>query len=307
MTVATGPMPNFLIIGAARTGTSSLYEYMRQHPDIYFSPVKEPMYFAMEGKKPDFRGPGDDLEINRKSVTDLAAYQALFAGAQGKKAVGEASANYLYSDVAAARIHEAVPDARLIAVLRNPVERAYSSFLYMIRDRREPLRDFGEALAQEPQRIRDHWEHIWHYAAMGFYHQQLQRYYERFDKSRIRVYLNEDMKKDAPGLLKDVFGFLDVDDGYAPDTSVTYNEGGVPKRKMLNALLTRPSIFKRLLRPLMPAAAMKLYTKVKHSNLDKPPLDPEVRARLVALYRDDVLKLQDLIGRDLSHWLADKP
>ena len=307
MNASAGPLPNFLIIGAARTGTSSLFEYMRQHPDIYFSPVKEPMYFAMDGRKPDFRGPGDDKEINRKAVSDLTTYQALFAGAQGRKAIGEASANYLYSEVAAANIHAVIPDARLIAVLRNPVERAYSSFLYMIRDRREPLRDFGQALAEEPSRIRDHWEHIWHYAGMGFYHQQLQRYYARFDKSRIRVYLNEDMKKDAPGLLKDVFGFLDVDDGFTPDTSVTYNEGGVPKRKLLNAVLTRPSVFKRLLRPLMPAAAMKFYTRLKHSNLDKPPLDPEVRANLVALYRDDVLRLQDLIGRDLSSWLADKP
>lgn len=305
MSAVAGTMPNFLIIGAARTGTSSLYEYMRQHPDIYFSPVKEPMFFALEGGKPDFRGPGDDLEINRKAVTDLAAYQALFAGAQGRKAVGEASANYLYSERAAERIHHYAPDARLIAVLRNPVERAYSSFLYMIRDRREPLRDFGQALADEPRRIRDHWEHIWHYAGMGFYFQQLERYYQRFDHSRIRVYLNEDLKQDAPGLLKDVFGFLEVDENFVPDTSITYNEGGVPKRKMLNALLTRPSVVKRMLRPLMPAAAMKFYIRLKHSNLDKPPLDPEVRASLVALYRNDVLRLQDRIGRDLSSWLAE--
>ena len=303
MSASTGRMPNFLIIGAARTGTSSLYEYMRQHPDIWFSPVKEPMFFALEGAKPDFRGPGDDQEINRKSVIDLAAYQALFAGATSQKAIGEASANYLYSDRAAARIKHYVPEAKMVAVLRNPVERAYSSFLYTIRDQREPLRDFAQALEQEDKRIAEHWEHIWHYAHMGFYGEQLQRYYDLFDKSRIRVYLNEEMKQDAPGLLKDAFGFLEVDDGFMPDTSVSYNEGGVPKRKLLNAVLTRPSIFKRLLRPLMPAAAMKFYTQLKHSNLDKPPLDVEVRARLVALYRNDVLRLQDMIGRDLSAWL----
>lgn len=303
MTASTGRMPNFLIIGAARTGTSSLYEYMRQHPDIFFSPIKEPMFFALEGGKPDFRGPGDDKEINRKSVTDLAAYQALFAGATTQKAIGEASANYLYSDRAAERIKHYVPEAKLITVLRNPVERAYSSFLYTIRDGREPLRDFGEALAQEDRRIGEHWEHIWHYAHMGFYGQQLQRYYDRFDKKQIRVYLNEDMKKDSPGVLKDIFGFLEVDDSYMPDTSVSYNEGGVPKRKLLNTVLTRPSIIKRLLRPLMPAAVMKFYTELKHSNLDKPPLDSEVRARLVGVYRDDVLRLQDMIGKDLSHWL----
>lgn len=303
MTVNTGRMPNFFIIGAARTGTSSLYEYMRQHPDIWFSPVKEPMFFALEGAKPDFRGPGDDREINRKSVADLAAYQALFSAASSRKAVGEASANYLYSQRAAARIRQYVPEAKMIAVLRNPVERAYSSFLYMIRDRREPLRDFAEALEQEDKRIAEHWEHIWHYAQMGFYSSQLQRFYALFEKDRIHVYLNEELKKDAPGLLKNVFGFLEVDDTFRPDTSVAYNEGGVPKRKLLNAVLTRPSVVKRLLRPFMPAAAMKFYTRLKHSNLDKPPLDADVRARLVALYRDDVLRLQDMIGKDLSAWL----
>jgi hypothetical protein len=301
--MAQDALPNFLIIGAARAGTSSLYEYMRQHPDIFFSPVKEPMFFALEGRKPDFRGPGDDLEINRKSVTDLAAYQALFAEAGERRAIGEASANYLYSPSAAERIKSHIPDARLIAVLRNPVERAYSSFLYLIRDRREPLRDFAAALAQEEQRIADHWEHIWHYTRMGFYHQQLERYYRQFDRSRLRIFLNEDMKRDTPGMLREVFDFLEVDSGFVPDTSVSFNEGGVPKRPLLNTLLTRPSLIKRLLRPLMPAAAMKFYTRLKHSNLDKPPLDPEVRARLVALFRDDVLRLQDLIDRDLSHWL----
>lgn len=303
MTSTAGRMPNFLIIGAARTGTSSLYEYMSQHPDIGFSPVKEPMFFAFEGVKPDFRGPGDDKEINRKSVTDLAAYQALFSGVASQKAVGEASANYLYSDSAAARIKHYIPDAKMIVMLRNPVERAYSSFLYTIRDRREPLRDFAQALDQEDQRIAAHWEHIWHYAHMGFYGQQLQRYFDLFDKSRIRIYLNEEMKKDAPGLLKDVFGFLGVDDSFQPDTSVTYNEGGVPRHKLLNAMLTRPSAIKSMLRPLMPNAVMKLYTRIKHNNLEKPPLDSEVRARLVSLYRSDILRLQDMIDKDLSAWL----
>lgn len=297
-------LPNFLIIGAARAGTSSLFEYMRQHPDIYFSPVKEPMFFALEGGKPDFRGPGDSLEINRKAVTDLAAYRALFAGVEAQKAIGEASANYLYADRAAGRIKHYIPQARMIVVLRNPVERAYSSFLYMIRDRREPLRDFASALAHENRRVAEHWEHIWHYTRMGFYHEQLRRYYALFDRSQIRIYLNEDLRRDTGGTLRDAFGFLGVDDTFIPDTSVSYNEGGVPRRQLLNTLLTRPSVVKRALRPLMPASAMKFYTRLKHRNLEKPPLNAEVRAQLVALYREDVLRLQDLIDRDLSAWLA---
>ena len=173
-------MPNFLVIGAAKSGTTSLYHYLGQHPQVYVSPVKEPNFFALEGEKPDFRAPGSEERINSWSVTDVEAYRALFEGAGEEEALGEASAMYLYSEKAPGRIRHHLPNTKLVAVLRDPVERAYSSFLHLKRNGREPLDDFVEALEAEERRIRDNWEWIWHYKNMGFYHEQLRRYHEAF-------------------------------------------------------------------------------------------------------------------------------
>ena len=304
--MSTEGFPNFLIVGAARSGTSSLYEYMKQHPEVYFSENKEPMFFSFYQQNVDFKGPGDNLELNRKSVTDPEAYKALFRDARQAKAIGEASANYLYSRTAADNIKRFIPDVKIIAVLRNPVERAYSSYLYTLRDGREPLSSFEEALAQEDERIQDHWEHIWHYRRMGFYHEQLSYYYQQFPADNILVILQEDLKSDTAGVLRTVFEFLEVDAGFTPDFSVEYNQGGKPKNAWLNSVLTRPMRIKQWLRPLLPRKLLDAYIHLKHKNLDKPELLPETRQSLRNAYRTDIQQLEQLIHRDLSHWLAVK-
>ena len=166
-------LPNFLIIGAAKAGTTSLYRYLEQHPEVYMSPVKEPKFFALGGERLDYRGPGDEARMRGASVTSLEDYRELFRGVSTETAVGEASTLYLYSERAAARIKHHVPDVKLIAVLRNPVDRAYSDFLHLVRDGIEPLTDFPQALEAEESRIRSRWAPMWHYRRRGFYHPQL--------------------------------------------------------------------------------------------------------------------------------------
>lgn len=296
-------LPNFLIVGAARAGTTSLYEYIRQHPQVFLPHNKEPMFFAFKGQKPSFSGPGDDKEINLKSVDSIKAYKQLFEGVQDEAAVGEASALYLYSPVAAERIRHHVPDAKIIVILRNPVERAYSSFLYTIRDRREVVSDFSKALEMEEERIGKGWEHIWHYRAMGYYNEQLQRYYSCFDESQIKVFLYEDLRENPRALLKEVFAFLDVDPDFEPDFSLQYNQGGVPKMALLNKFLTKPSRLKAWLKPMMPLPIVRMYTELKHNNLEKPPLDPAVKELLIDQYRPDIEALSLRLRRDLSSWM----
>jgi hypothetical protein len=297
-------MPNFLVIGASKSGTTSLYRYLEQHPEIFMSPVKEPKFFAYEGEKPDFRGPGDRLTI-RDTMTDLKDYEALFEGASDEKALGEASPIYLYSEKAVQRIKHHVPEAKLIAVLRDPAERAYSSFLHKTRDGREPLADFGEALEAEDGRIRDRWAPGWHYGRRGFYHEQLSRYYKAFDPSQIRVYLYEDLSADPAEVLKDVCQFLDVDPGFVPDTSLRHNVSGIPKNRRLHSLLRGQNPVKTVLKPVIPERLRRrVMTNLQNRNLTRAPgMPPEVRRGLVDRYREDVLKLQGLIGRDLSAWL----
>ena len=159
-------------------------------------------------------------------------------------------------------------------------------------------------LREEDERVETGYEHIWHYRRLGFYYEQLERYYERFPTENIKVYLQEDLKHNADELFRDLFEFLGVDPTFKPNTSLKHNVSGVPKNQALHSFLAKPNWFKSTFKHLIPDAMRhKLVTNVRQGNLAKPPLDPQVKAELIELYREDTLKLQDLIGRDLSSWL----
>ena len=306
-------MPNFLVVGAQKAGTTALYHYLAQHPEIYMSPVKEPHFFAFEGEKLDFRGPRDQRIMEHLVVNDLEAYRKLFDGATKERAIGEASAEYLYREKVPGRIRRYAPEAKLIAVLRNPAERAYSGFLHLVRDGRETITDFNRALDAEEERVRNNWSSLWHYTRLGFYHAQLSRYYEAFERGQIRIYLYEDLKDDPVGMLRDIYGFLGVEDTFVPDVSGKYNVSGVPKNERLHALhalLLKPHPVKSALKPFLPKRfRRRLVTNaldaLRNRNLVKPSFPVEARRRLIEVYREDILKLQDLIGRDLSAWLRE--
>ena len=301
-------MPNFLVIGAARSGTSSLYYYLKQHPEVYMSPVKETNFFALEGEELDFAGlrtPG-----LRRSITDIEAYRELFEGVSKETAIGEASPSYLYSPKAPARIGHHVPDAKLIAILRNPAERAFSHFLFFsVAIGCEPLADFAQAIREEERRARDNWEWSWHYVRLGFYAAQLERYFRLFDENQIRIYLYEDLESDPIGLLQDIFRFLGVDEAFAPDTSIRHNPSGIPRSRGLHAFLRalQRNPVRSLLRPLVPNWIRRWLNRPVGSlwrgNLASQKLAPDMRRQLIDLYRDDILRLQELINRDLTGWL----
>ena len=297
-------MPNFLIIGAAKSGTTSLYYYAKQHPEVYMSPIKEPKFFALQGEDLDFRGPGDQERMQNNWITTFEDYLELFRGVTDENAIGEASNLYLYDPKAAARIRRYVPQVKLIAILRDPAERAYSNFLYMIRRGREPLAAFPAALREEERRILNNWMPSWHYKRSGFYYAQLSRYFDEFSTSQIKVYLLEELTADPGCVLQDLFEFLGVDGTFVSDVSERHNPSGIPRRKALHRFLTKPNAIKTALKAVVPPGMSRRTTlRIRNQNLVRPTLSPEVRTELIATYRDDILKLQDLIGRDLSKWL----
>lgn len=300
-------LPNFLVIGAAKAGTSSLYSYLGQHPEIYTSPVKGPCFFAFEeGQKVSVFGPGDQEMFDRNVVTDLVAYQALFNGVRDKKAFGEASVLYLYEPTAAARIKRYIPEVKLIAILRNPLDRAFSSFLHLRRDGREPLDDFAEALKAEEDRVKARWQHLWHYTRLGFYYTQLSRYFDLFHPHQIAVYTADEFKANPLKVLQDIFRFLDVDSAFAPDVTTWLNVSGMPKSRALHTFFIKPTMIKTIAKRFFPASSRKkLRAKAMDWNtvVGKSELSRETRRYLMDLYRDDILKLQSLIHRDLSNWL----
>jgi len=290
-------MPNFLIIGAMKSGTTALYYYLEQHPQIYMSPVKEPNFFCVGGQE----------SSDSESVKSIGAYQHLFKGVSDEKAIGEASHCYLYEPEAVARIQQYVPDAKFVAILRNPVDRAYSHFLHMVRSGIEPLTDFaqairkGEAGALQTRSFRD-------YVGRGRYYEQLKRYFDAFDPKQVKVYLYEDLSNAPLETLRDTFRFIGVDESFVPDVSLRRNVSGHPKHKALDEFLRRPSSIKDALKVYLPARLRwrlsEAFDALKTRNLVEPPaVQPEVRRQLVGVYREDILRLQALIQRDLSDWL----
>ena len=290
-------MPNFLIIGAMKSGTTALYYYLEQHPQIFMSPVKEPNFFCN----------GEREGSDSKSVTRIGAYRDLFKNVHDEKAIGEASHCYLYEPKAVARIRQYVPDAKLVAILRDPVDRAYSHFLHKVRDGTEPLTDFAQALREEETGAH-HDRNVQDYVGRGRYYEQLKRYFDAFDREQLRVYLYEDLSNAPIDTLQDAFRFLGVDDSFVPDVSLRRNVSGYPKYKVLDDFLRRPSSVKEALKMYLPVRLRwrlsKAFDYLKTRNLSEPPaVQPEVRRQLIGVYREDVLKLQVLLGRDLSGWL----
>ncbi len=298
-------MPTFLMIGGAKGGTSSLYAYLRQHPEIFLSAVRECDFFVLEGQTPSFRGPGDQIAF-RRYITHLDRYQALFTGAGDRPAVGESSDLYLDGQGAAGRIYHYLPEAKLVVILRDPAERAYSQYNHLVRDGREPLPTFEQALDAEETRIASGWHPIWHLKARGFYAAQLQEYLDRFPAEQISVHLHDDFTQDPWAVLRALFRFLGVDPEFRPDTSLRYNVSGTPRSRLLHALLAQPMAVKDVFKPLLPAA-FRHRVRAKLMNRNIVPygttMAPATRAGLIELYRQDILRLQGLIQRDLRAWL----
>jgi len=299
-------MPNFFIIGAQKAGTTSLYHYLKQHPQVYMSPIKEPFFFDHEintkGQvvREAFGGPGPP----HVKFANIGEYRTLFRGVSGEKAIGEASVLYIYAPGTAERIKRYVPEARLIALLRNPADRAYSAFLHAVRIGREPLTDFAQALREEERRIRDNWHYVFHYRNRGFYHEQLKRYYEVFGREKVGVWLYEDLSYDPVGVVQSTLRFLGVDDTFTPDISAKHNPARVPKGEAARSMIRLMNKTLPFVSKVFPPASEKARQLIASRILaEATPIDPETRRELIEGYREDVLQLQELIGRDLSVWL----
>jgi hypothetical protein len=293
--------PNFLVIGAAKAGTTSLYHYLNQHRQVFMSPVKEANYFAYQGSPPDLmsRGqsavglPYDDPvpPEERFRYRTQSEYERLFSGSGDADAVGEVSPLYLESPVASENIHASLPEVRLIASLRDPVARAWSDYMLHVRYGRVST-DFQTAF--DPQA---------HYVRMGFYTRLLAPYYARFPSERIKIVLFEDLRRDPVGLMRELYGFLGVDSAFTPNVAERHNVGLFPRSELVNTLFASQRM-RRVLRPMLPRRLAQSVRKVRSLNMGPPPQFPiDLQARLRDLYREDVVGLQDLIGRDLSEWL----
>ena len=294
--------PNFIIIGAMKAATTSLYTYLKQHPDVFMTTIKEPMFFNNFKKSNNFKLAGRKT----KGITTLKEYYALFEEVKNEQAIGEASPAYIFNENAPQLIHEHLPNTKIIAVLRQPVERAYSNFLHARRADREPISDFEIAFNKEDERKAANWSPLYHYKGKGYYNQQLKRYYKLFPKENIKVILFKDLVKNPTKTCKDIFKFLNVDNTFNPKTSNKANVSGNPKGVfgwIIMKLRYYDLIPNIQFSNYIPNFILKFLFKTAYTKAES--LDQKTITRLTQkYYKEDILKLEKLIKKDLSYWLS---
>lgn len=301
------PLPNFFMIGAAKSGTTALWHALRQHPDIHLSPIKEPCFFLSNGHAPNHTGHGWDF-IRSVGIWRPGDYVKLFGESRICHAVGEASTPYLNSPAAALRIHANLPDSRIIAVLRQPAERAYSHFNFWRQLLLEPEKSFRAALADQENRRSNGWFPDFLYECSGYYHAHLQPWFELFPRERIRVFLYEEWQHHPRQTLADIFRFLGVNDNFKPNLQPC-NVTKLPRVAWLHRLARDNHCTHSSTPGLWQAGRQWAHEQVRTANArfnrtPPPPLDPALRSKLTRTFRDDILRLEQLLDRDLSQWLA---
>lgn len=297
-------LPNFIIIGAPKCGTTSLASYLGKHPEVYFSPWKEVNYFALAGRQLPEKGPASaevlQAMLYSYCITDFEVYRSLFNGVTDQKAVGEASVRYLYYQEAAPRIRETLPDVRMVAILREPVSRLYSHYCMMKQFQLEPL-ELMEAIAAEPARIADHWGWDWHYAAVGRYAEQLKRYYNLFDRNQLKVILYDDFVAKPRDVYREICEHIGIDGSIVPDMSGRGKVAYRPKNLTVDRWLQWPNPTRERIRMLLPREVYRkgIYLIRKLNRARVPKLDAASREELARLFVDDNRQLEELLGRKI--------
>jgi Sulfotransferase family len=297
-------LPNFLVIGAARSGTTTLHYHLGQHPEVFVSPVKETNFFLWDeaGEMP----PWVRDDVRRRTPKTLEEYGRLFAQATERhRAVGESSPSYLFGPVAA-RIKARLPEARLIAILRHPVEQALSMLgtWHKGLSTEQLVERLPAALASPepgPRGALPLKEH-------GQFHHHLAPFFAQFDRSRIKVVLFDDLTRNGPALFRDLFRFLGVDESFHLAEVRRYNSRGQAKNAVMVRALLMTQKLKSVARTMLPAAAVRRLIDVQHrvrsANLEKTSdLSPALRRALTEqYYSQDIAALERALDRDLSLW-----
>ena len=293
-------LPQFFITGAPGAGTSALHAALATHPALFLPTVKEPRFFLSDGRAPSVdRGPGDLADAHEWTWT-RDAYEALFEPAPAARAPwGGHAVLPLRPRRARARIRNAVPDAKLVAILRNPVDRAYSNWNRQWSATFE-TREFLDAVAAEEQRAVRGWGRAWRYLALGRYGEQLEALYRQFDREQVHIVRYRDLVEDPARTLAEVCRFLGVADDvvrrippvrvsiFATPPGPAAGRGGIGTR-----------LWRRTAAPATRATVTPLFDQ-------RPDLGVADRRELIAYFADDIRHLEELVGRSYWDWFSDE-
>jgi len=279
--------PDLFLVGAAKAGTTSLYGELARHPAIYMSPMKEPHFFSRIE-------PASRWNAFFPHVTDEGEYLALFEGATNEEVLGEASTSYLWDRQAAERIRRVVPEARILIMLRNPVDRAYSHYWNDVREGIE-RRSFLDALLEEERSGPGEWGVSSLYIDCGRYPDQVARYLDQFG-ARVHVLFFEDFVRDVARTIADVHSFLGVGPATAGAAPPRVNAASLPRDRLSGALLASGRL-RRVVRATVPRPVRARLRGALLKQATPSPMDPATRRLLTETYRPEVARLAELLGR----------
>jgi hypothetical protein len=300
-------LPDFLVAGVPKAGTTALHAALSRHPGLYLSPIKEPKFFLTDGPPPDKGGPGDALTY-REHVWRRADYEALFDAAPPGALRGEATPLYLYDPAAMSRIRALIPDVKLIVVIRDPVERAHSNWAHLWSAGLEPIGDFVRACAQEQRRIDDGWASFWHYTGLGRYGEQLDRAFSLFPREQVLVLRYRLLIDDPAQTLDRICGFLGVQTGILteiPRENVTAHPVETPLHRVVSLGQRASDAIGRLL-PGSAGTEMthRLERFLQRGRRERQPLSWQQRQALLPKFEADIRLLEQTLGEDFGDWLA---
>ena len=297
-------LPEFFVAGAPKAGTTAVHAALARHPSLYMSAVKEPKFFLTDGPPPARGGPGD-VQTYREHVWRREDYEALFAPAPPGALRGESTPFYLYNRDAHRRIRELVPDARLIVILRDPVERAHSNWTHLWSAGLDPIGDVVLACAEEERRIAAGWADFWHYTALGRYGEQLEHLYEVFPRKQVFVFRYRALVENPAQTLDRICAFLEIPPGLVtevPRENVTAHPHETLRHRALSRAL-RISAAASTLLPGMGAMTGSLERIVQRDSPPRRPLTWKQRRALIPAFEADIRLLEGLTGEDFSDWL----
>ena len=296
-------LPKFLFVGTAKAGTTSIYNYLLQHPQIAL-PVKETFYFMR--KAMEFNLPYPQQRDREGLILDEHEYRKAFTGNENR-ITGEIGTGYLYA------YQESIPEikrllgeeVKVLMVLRNPVDRTFSSYKHFLKDLHE-TDTFRESLNSEHERIARHWDFMWHHTAVSRYCEQVKAYLNAFPKVKILWY--DDLETDPQVFMRDIFNFIGVESNVPLELEKRVNVSGKAKNEQLQRFITQENALKRFLRPVIRQFLSfeqreKLRKGIKNRNMTRgDKLDPLDRYYLIQEFSAEIDCLAKLTGRDLSHW-----
>ncbi|MBA2406434.1 MAG: sulfotransferase [Chitinophagales bacterium] len=287
-------LPNFFIVGAPKAGTTSLYYYLKRHPEVYMSPIKEPNFFSYEDTI------RQNLYHKEKGVGTFQEYKKLFEQANGHhKAIGEASVSYLFYPTVAEKIHQLVPDAKIIMSLRNPIERAFSHFFmeHKLGYVNVPLEDIVSG------KCKHKFAHLWYqqYVELGLYSTQVKRYFDAFGRDNVRIYIYDEISENIEGMILNVFDFLQIDKTFIPGLEGKYNTYSTPRNSFFRAIYSQKNL-RTLARKFIPDEKVESIKNLFLTRKKKALKHDKTVERMNEIFKPDIMELEKLLNKNLSAW-----